>query len=199
MVEAEIIANLRAWRRASGLSQEKLAARLRVSQAAVSRWEAGLDVPSFDVVARIRALIDPRAAKDLAVEELFVREQGGLRILFDLDGATLLAASRGYARVFPRFSRLVGQRFADRLVGETSIIYEDPSTYSAVKLGEIGLMTGTTRRHIDHPADEALKHHWTICFRRLGHRIVGDVSFELCSDDAPVKLDRIVRLDEVAR
>jgi len=195
--ERDVIESLRAWRRANGLSQGKLAARLGVSQAAVSRWEAGQDAPSLEVMGRIRSMIDPSTAASTAMEELFVREQAGLRILFDLDGARMLSVSRGYARLFPRFSRLIGARFAEKLVGETKVIYEDPALYSSIRLGEVGVMTGTTRRHIDHPADAAVKHHWTICFRKIGARVIGDVSFDLCDETVQTGLGKIIRVDDI--
>ena len=41
------------WRRAAGLSQAQLAARLGTSQAAVSRWERGHDEPRLSTLASI--------------------------------------------------------------------------------------------------------------------------------------------------
>ena len=192
------MAILKAWRRANGLSQGRLAARLNVSQAAVSRWEAGLDIPSLEVTGRIRSLIDPRAEQEIAREELLVREQVGLRLLFDVDGSTLLATSRAYARLYPSFCRMTGRRFVDRLIGETKIVYEDPALHSSVKLGEVAMMSGTTERHMDVlPGEVSLKHNWAMQFRKLGHRMVAEISVELCDPAAPTKIDKIIRVDEV--
>lgn len=192
MIEA-----LRAWRKAHGISQQALAERLNVSQAAVSRWEAGVDAPSLEVLGRIKVLLDPATVQAVSLEELFVREKNSLHVLFDLDGARLLATSKGYQRIFPRFSRLIGQYFGDRLVGETKAILEDRQLHSSIKLGEIALMSGTTERHIDHRYDQALKHHWTICFRKTGSLILADVSFELCDQAEETKIGKIVRIDEL--
>jgi len=188
---------LKAWRIGNGFSQLRLAQRLCVSQAAVSRWEAGIDAPSLEVAGRIRALLDPATRHGVALEELFVGVRESLHVLFDFDGARLLATSQGYGRTFPHFSRLIGERFADRLVGETRVIYEDTSLHSSIMLGEIALMMGTTERHVDHDHDPAPRHHRTICFRKTGNRILGDVSFDLCDDAAETRLGRIIRTDEL--
>lgn len=188
---------LKAWRIANGLSQIRLADKLFVSQATVSRWESGIDTPSLEVLGRIRALLDPRTQHAVALEELFVGVRETLHVLFDLDGAQLLATSKGYGRRFPRFSRLIGQRFADRLVGETSIIYEDTSLYSSIMLGEIALIMGTTDRHIKHGNEPAPRHNWALCFRKTGNRMLVDVSFDLCEDATETRLSRIIRTDEL--
>jgi transcriptional regulator with XRE-family HTH domain len=192
MIEA-----LKAWRSANGFSQQRLAGRLGVSQATVSRWEAGIDAPSLEVAGRIRALLDPGTQHAVALEELFVGVQESLNVLFDLDGARLLATSQGYVRRFPHFSRLIGESFANRLVGETRVIYEDTSLHSSIMLGEIALMMGTTERHVDHDHDPAPRHHWTICFRKSGTRVLGNISFDLCDDAAETRLGRIIRTDEL--
>lgn len=192
-----MIETLKTWRKAHGVSQQKLAAQLNVSQAAVSRWEAGVDTPSLELLGRIKALLEPATQHAISLEQLFIREQYALHVLFDLDGARLLAASRGYSAIFPRFSRLIGERFADHMVGETRVIFEDRHLHTSIKLGEIALMTGTTERHINHRYDQAIRHHWTICFRKVGNRVLGDVAFELCKADAETKLDKIVRMDEL--
>jgi transcriptional regulator with XRE-family HTH domain len=198
MSEQDTLATLKAWRRANGLSQERLAARLNVSQAAISRWEAGLDTPSLEVVGRIRSLLDPKADEELAREELLVREQLGLRLLFDVDGSTLLATSRAYSRLYPSFCRMTGRRFVDRLVGETKIVYEDPALHSSVKLGEVAMMSGTTERHMDVlPGEVSLKHNWAMQFRKLGYRMVAEITVELCDPEAPTKLGKIIRVDEL--
>ena len=60
---------LRAWRKAHGISQQALAARLNVSQAAVSRWEAGIDAPSLEVLGRIKALLDPATEQAVSLDD----------------------------------------------------------------------------------------------------------------------------------
>ncbi len=192
MIEA-----LKAWRLANGVSQLRLADRLNVSQAAVSRWETGVDMPSLEAAGRIRALLDPGTKNAVALEELFVGVKETLHVLFDFDGARLLATSQGYARMFPRFSRLIGHQFADRFVGETRVIYEDTQLHTSIQLGEIALMMGTSKRHLNHGNEPAPRHHWTICFRKTGNRILGDVSFDLCEDAAETRLGRIIRTDEL--
>ena len=45
--------NIRAVRKAKGLSQEELAVRLNVVRQTVSKWEAGLSVPDADLLIRL--------------------------------------------------------------------------------------------------------------------------------------------------
>ena len=45
--------NLKALRKAKGLSQEELAARLHVVRQTVSKWEKGRSVPDADLLIRL--------------------------------------------------------------------------------------------------------------------------------------------------
>lgn len=50
--------NIKALRKAKGLSQEELAARLNVVRQTVSKWEQGLSVPDADLSVQISAVLE---------------------------------------------------------------------------------------------------------------------------------------------
>lgn len=74
--------NLKALRKAKGLSQEELAARLHVVRQTVSKWEKGLSVPDADLLVRLAEVLDvsvsqllgagvpPEAPADQVAEQL---------------------------------------------------------------------------------------------------------------------------------
>lgn len=69
--------NIRAMRKAKGLTQEELAVRLSVVRQTVSKWEQGLSVPDADLLLRLSEVletpvstllgetVDPPAAEEL--------------------------------------------------------------------------------------------------------------------------------------
>ena len=60
--------NLRALRKAKGLSQEELAARLHVVRQTVSKWEKGRSVPDAELLVRLAEELDTTAAALLGPE-----------------------------------------------------------------------------------------------------------------------------------
>lgn len=74
--------NLKALRKAKGLSQEELAARLHVVRQTVSKWEKGLSVPDADLLVRLAEVLEvsvsqllgagvpPEAPADQVAEQL---------------------------------------------------------------------------------------------------------------------------------
>lgn len=60
--------NIRAARKAKGVSQEELAVRLNVVRQTVSKWENGLSVPDADVLIRMAQLLDVPVSRLLGVE-----------------------------------------------------------------------------------------------------------------------------------
>ena len=54
--------NLKALRKAKGLSQEELAARLHVVRQTVSKWEKGRSVPDADLLIRLAEELDTPSA-----------------------------------------------------------------------------------------------------------------------------------------
>ncbi|MDO4740573.1 MAG: helix-turn-helix domain-containing protein [Eubacteriales bacterium] len=54
--------NIRALRRAKGMSQEELAARLHVVRQTISKWEKGLSVPDADLLQRLADVFETDVA-----------------------------------------------------------------------------------------------------------------------------------------
>ena len=52
--------NIRALRKARGLSQQELAERLHVVRQTVSKWEQGLSVPDADMLVRLAECLEVR-------------------------------------------------------------------------------------------------------------------------------------------
>ena len=50
--------NIKAFRRAKGLSQSELAVRLNVVRQTVSKWETGLSVPDADLLLALSEALD---------------------------------------------------------------------------------------------------------------------------------------------
>ena len=50
--------NLKAYRKAKGLTQEELAVRLHVVRQTVSKWEKGLSVPDADLLVRLAEVLE---------------------------------------------------------------------------------------------------------------------------------------------
>ena len=73
--------NLKAYRKAKGLTQEELAVRLHVVRQTVSKWEKGLSVPDADLLVRLAEVLEvsvsqllgpgcPRGPADQVAEQL---------------------------------------------------------------------------------------------------------------------------------
>lgn len=60
--------NIRAARKAKGISQEELAVRLNVVRQTVSKWEHGLSVPDADVLIQLAHLLDVPVSQLLGVD-----------------------------------------------------------------------------------------------------------------------------------
>ena len=60
--------NLKALRRAKGLTQEELAIRLHVVRQTVSKWEKGLSVPDADLLLRLAEVLDTTVGQLLGAD-----------------------------------------------------------------------------------------------------------------------------------
>ena len=60
--------NLKALRRAKGLTQEELAARLHVVRQTVSKWEKGLSVPDAELLIRLAEVLDTTVGQLLGAD-----------------------------------------------------------------------------------------------------------------------------------
>jgi transcriptional regulator with XRE-family HTH domain len=61
--------NIRAARRAAGVTQVELAAKLGVNQKDVSRWEQGKQIPSADTLAKLCKCLDVSADNILGLKK----------------------------------------------------------------------------------------------------------------------------------
>ena len=93
---------LRAWRTVIGLKQEALAYLLGVTQAAVSRWETGVDVPSRALMLRLRDMMCTSGDARLKVDSFAISQLGSLQASYDLDGVRLISNSQGMQNLWPR-------------------------------------------------------------------------------------------------
>jgi transcriptional regulator with XRE-family HTH domain len=91
--------SLRLWRALRRVKQAHAAELLRVSQAMVSRWEAGTLVPDAEEQARLRQLMSARldSAADHALARLVTDSSTSAHLVCDLTHR-LLAASCGRSR-----------------------------------------------------------------------------------------------------
>ena len=60
--------NLKAYRKAKGLTQEELAVRLHVVRQTVSKWEKGLSVPDADLLVRLAEVLEVSVSQLLGSE-----------------------------------------------------------------------------------------------------------------------------------
>lgn len=188
---------LRTWRRQNDLKQAALAQTLGVSQAAVARWERGLDMPAPERLGRLRTLMAGATHDELALERLFVSRQSAIRGLYDLDGVRLVATSAGFRDLWPDFSTLMERPMADHLIGELGGMVHGGDLGHDLRKGTLALVSGISERHTDLEVDHAIRHRWHVCFRRYGARTVADVVYEACAPDSPVGIIDVIRLDEL--
>ncbi len=174
---------LRTWRRLNNIKQAALAEMLNVSQAAISFWESGRDMPSLISMQRLEALMASTARDAVWVEQLFVERQAGIRALFDYDGARMIAASRGFHALWPQVGTMEGVFMADRLVNEARKLVFDEDLRHAITRGDLGLASGISERMTDLEVDPVILHGWHMCFRRYGHRTIIDIVYETCSNE----------------
>jgi transcriptional regulator with XRE-family HTH domain len=185
---------LRLWRRANRIKQHALALDLGVTQAAVSRWESGIDRPSPLVMNRLNAIMTP-IDLGLRLDMQLVERQAGVRGIFDCDRYRLLTSSLGMKRVWPVLCNQIDYDFADDVINELAPTVSDHALNQQLVRGEIVLMSGVSERHLALDVDEAFHHRWHICFKRSGTRLLADMIFEPCSADIPVGITDIVTLD----
>ncbi len=199
MSESSIGTRLRTWRRANGVKQHVMASALGVSQATVSRWESGTDLPSLEISRRITDLIATHIRDELAIESRFVETLSSVQAIFDIDGIRLQAASAGCVRAWPLFSRLSGRTFEGRMIGESRIIIDDTETKNSVIKGDIAMIVGVSTRHLSLEGDTPFKHRWISRFWFHGHRVFTTLVYEPCDPEAPIGIEQILHLEDIAR
>lgn len=179
---------LRSWRKGRRIKQASLATDLGVSQAAISRWENGLDLPSAATLARLQSIMQPESGA-WQVEQRHVERLASCRALFAAEGMRLLAASQGMQRLWPGLARMAGQRFADLLVGDAAAIFGPGDSAAHVRQGGVLHASGVAIRHTMLDREPPRRHRWHACLRRIDGAAVVDVSFEPCAGDAPLGIE----------
>lgn len=187
---------LRNWRRAQLMKQETLATLLGVTQAAVSRWENGLDDPSPFLRGRLRSLMADRIHDDLAVERLLLARLPGRRALFDLDGCRLVALSPAVEQQWPTYTRLMGRMLQDHTIGEMRQIINDADLIRDIQHGQVAMISGVSTENLRfRQAPE--KHRWHIGFRQSGSHLIGDLVYQDPEPDDVVGIHDIIRIDTI--
>jgi transcriptional regulator with XRE-family HTH domain len=185
---------LRLWRRANKIKQHTLALELGVTQAAVSRWEGGIDRPSpliMNQLNKIMAPIDLGLKLDMRV----IERHAAVRGIFDCDRYQLITSSLGMKRVWPELCNKTDYSFADDLINELAITVSDHALNQQLVRGEIVLMSGVSERHLALDTDVAFHHQWHVCFKRSGVRLLAEMTYEPCPSDISVGITDIVTLD----
>ena len=189
--------DLKTWRKAQGLKQDALAYLLGVTQPAISRWEAGLDMPSQALQIRLRDMMCPSARARLKIEDFVLRKKSALEAIFDLDGVKLLATSQGLQRAWPQFCALPEMRLFDHLIGEAATLLHDEDILRDIKRGEIAVVSAVSDGHVSLPLDTSFRHSWHATFRSFGPRMVVHMVYEPCAPDATTGIGSFVRLEDV--
>lgn len=184
-----------AWRRDNGSRQSDLAKLLGKSQAAISRWETGIDLPAVRQMAEIQEFLVNRKGRDpFALDIAFVRMQKDCRALFELDGAELLAVSKGFEAVWPEFGQFIGMRLKPHMNAESAAIYVDRRLSGRILSGEVDIVSGVSQRHVDLSSDAPFKHQWILAFRRFAGRTVGEMVYQPCDERKRPGIERVVSL-----
>lgn len=188
MTAATFGARLKLWRRANLVKQVSLAQDLGVTQAAVSRWENEIDTPS-PVMARRLAELMSRTRDPARPEMRFIEQQSSVRALFDLDGARLLATSKGFRTLWPKFAAMTDTPMADFMVGESASLIHDQDYHRQLCRGELVVVSGVSDRHVNLDIDTAVRHRWHICKRTTGSRVLIEMAFEPCDATTPTGIE----------
>lgn len=178
------------------VKQAALAHDLGVTQAAVSRWENGLDTPSARLMGKLEDLLTNRDNPPL-LERRFIERQAAVRGLFDLDGVRLLTSSHGFRQLWPDFAAMEDVALADNMVGELAALVHDAEYARQIRKGEMLLVTGVTERHLDLDIDHAVRHRWHVCMRPFGTKIVADMVFEPCDPAVPVGIESLLNANDL--
>lgn len=172
-----IASRLREWRKANKIKQASLACELNVTQAAVSRWESGLDTPTPDKMARLLSLMKWNNVLT-EIDQQFIRGLESNHALFDFDGVKLLAASRGLQRFWPIFTTLTGTAFGDMLIGEAANVLADREITSQITRGRSMLITAISQRHLSMDIDMPVTHRWHARIRQANGNVLVEVAYE---------------------
>ncbi len=196
--EADICPLLPKWRKASCLKQQALAEMLGVSQAVISNWETGKDVPTKRLMMRLLDAMSLSSAERFASDRFNILNASSLRASFDLDGVRLVLASRGMHDVWPAFSKMTNTRLVENLVDEASLFLHDPDFVKAARRGEVAIVTAVSKRHVKLNLDSGFLHRWSAVFRGYGTSMHVDMTYEPCDPTDKQGVERVVFYDELS-
>jgi transcriptional regulator with XRE-family HTH domain len=187
---------LRLWRKSNFIKQLALAEDLGVTQAAISRWENGLDIPSPTMSRRL-ADIMARTDRSVIPEGRFIEKQSTVRAIFDIDGVRLMHSSQGFKSLWPNISEMTSFFFIDYLIGESSILIYDEEYNRNLRNGAIISVSGVSDRHVSLDLDSCVRHRWHICKRSMGARVLIEMAFEPCDHSVPTGIEPPFFLDDL--
>lgn len=197
MLASDFPERLRRWRKLNHIKQAALAADLCVSQAAISRWENGVDVPSPAKIAALRTIMHEKN-DDYVAENFYIERLQTNRALLSLDGMKLICTSRGLLNIWPEFSLLKDRPLEDYLVNEAaSCFYSDDLRYH-VRNDSPLIITGVSDRHLSLQIDTEFRHRWHACLRKINSRSIVDITYEPCAQDAPLGIEDVVIVGALA-
>ena len=197
MPEHDFGAVLRRWRKGAGIKQQALGDILGVSQATISRWEAGIDRPAQHTHGRLQEFIGKQRLTEMPAEQRIISRQIGIRALVDLDGMKLLATTQDFKSIWPELALCEGHKLADDLIGLSAEIYSDESLLRNIRRGEVTFIAGVSDRHLSGYGTNAFRHYWSAVYRTSGTRHYAEVSFEQCDPLSDLGLLHILRTDEI--
>lgn len=195
--ETDLCALLPNWRKASCLKQETLADILGVSQALVSKWETGKDVPSRRIAMRLLDAMSATSNDRFLLDRRAMQVSKTIRASFDVDGVKLTMLSQGLSATWPTFSTLINTRLIEHLVDEASHFLHDDSFVKSVRRGEVAMVSAVSDRHVAIDVDARFLHRWTAVFRSYGTRQLVEMTYDTCEPDAPKGVEQIVYFDEL--
>jgi transcriptional regulator with XRE-family HTH domain len=196
MIAATFGARLKRWRRANLVKQVSLAQDLGVTQAAISRWENEIDMPS-PMMARRLAQIMLRTANAATLEVRFIEQQSTVRALLDLDGTRLLASSKGFKTLWPKFAVMTDIPMADFLIGESARLIHDHDYHCHLSRGKLVVVSGVSERHVNLDIDTGVRHRWHICTRSAGPKALVEMAFEPCDATTPTGIETFLFAEDL--
>lgn len=186
---------LKQWRKANFIKQHALAETLGVTQAAVSRWESGIDSPSKIMRGRIKDLIMGCAADEARLELMMLRMQVGFRSLVEADGLRFMGMSPKLCRTWPDFEARTGQFLEHYCVNEAAELFGNATIRQEMMSGQIAFICGISDRHLSVEEGEPFRHHWTARFYRSGTKRYIELAMEPAAPDEQVGINEIIRAD----
>lgn len=168
---------LRNWRHMNSIKQDEVARLAGVTQAAVSRWENGHDIPSPPALRKLEEMFAQFQRDELKAERAIIEVQTSMRALFRLDGLVFKAASKGLAKQWPAFISHLGRPMEDHLVNEAATFLSVRENRRDLRLGKIVYVRGASQRHVE-IGGPGMLHLWTACSRQVRNEAYIEMIYE---------------------